>query len=132
MKEKDWLFKKFGKRFPSGTTLFQEGQACEGMFIIQKGRVRLFKRAEGEEVTIDVLGPDDFFGAMACLIDRPRSLNAVVEEESEVLMIQPEMLDELFRHNPAMSLKIMGNLASRLHKAYGVIEQLMEKNARRR
>jgi len=129
MKEKDRLFKKFGQRFPRGTTLFEEGQVCRGMFIIQKGRVRLYKRVSGKEITIDVLGPDDFFGEMACLINQPRSINAVIEEESEILIIQPEMLDELFRGNPEMSLKIIGNLASRLHKTYGIIEKLIEDNA---
>lgn len=129
MKQEDRLFKKFGRCFPRGATLFEEGQACMGMFIIQKGRVRLFKRVRGKEVTIDILGPDDFFGEMACLIDQPRSITAVVEEESHILVIQPDMLDELFHHHAAMSLKIIGNLASRLKKAYGIIEKLIEGKA---
>ena len=129
MKKEDLLFKKFGRCFPPGAILFEEGQACMGMFIIQKGRVRLFKRVRGREVTIDILGPDDFFGEMACLIGHPRSINAVVEEESHILVIQPGMLDELFRHNAAMSLRIIGNLASRLKKAYGIIDDLVEGKA---
>jgi CRP/FNR family cyclic AMP-dependent transcriptional regulator len=129
MKLEDQLFNKFGQFFPRGATLFEEGQACMGMFIIQKGRVRLFKRVRGREITIDILGPDDFFGEMACLIDQPRSINAVVEEESFILVVQPDMLDDLFHHNAAMSLKIIGHLASRLKKAYGIIEQLIEGKA---
>ena len=37
MNYEDHLFRKFGRFFPAGTILFEEGQACTGMFIIQKG-----------------------------------------------------------------------------------------------
>jgi CRP/FNR family cyclic AMP-dependent transcriptional regulator len=123
------LFRKFGRVVPAGTVLFEEGQACGGMYIIQKGRVRLYKTAGGEEVTIDVLEEGDFFGEMACLLDQPRSINAVTEEESEILLVQPEVLDGLFRETNGLGLKILGNLASRLRKAYGIIERLIEERA---
>jgi CRP-like cAMP-binding protein len=38
MKEEQRLFNKFGRTFPAGTVLFEEGQACAGMYIIQTGR----------------------------------------------------------------------------------------------
>lgn len=123
------LFRKFGQVVPAGTVLFEEGQPCAGMYIIQKGRVRLYKMAGGEEVTIDVLEEGDFFGEMACLLGQARSINAVVEEESEILLVQPEILDGLFRETNGLGLKILGNLASRLRKAYGIIERLIEQRA---
>ena len=126
MKVEKQLFKKFGRIFPAGTVLFQEGQACEGMYIIQKGRVRLYKKAGREEITIDYLGDGDFFGEMACLLGQPRSINAVVEEESQLLLVQPEVLDELFLSKISLRIKVLGNLASRLKKAYEIIGLLVE------
>jgi CRP/FNR family transcriptional regulator, cyclic AMP receptor protein len=124
LKHEDQLFHKFGQVFPAGTVLFEEGQPCLGMFLIQKGRVRLFKKAGEKEVTIDILHEGDFFGEMACLIGQPRSLNAVVEEGSQILVVDAELLDDLFRRNPGMGLKVVGNLAGRLRKAYQIIEAL--------
>lgn len=126
MKEEEHLFKKFGHTFRAGTVLFQEGQACVGMYIIQKGRVRLYRKSGGQELTIDRLQEGDFFGEMACLLGQPRSINAVVEEDSEILLVQPEVLDELFRQKTGLGLKVLGNLASRLKKAYEMIDQLVE------
>lgn len=126
MREAKHLFKKFGLTVPAGTILFQEGQACGGMYIIQKGRVRLYKMAGSEEVTIDRLQEGDFFGEMACLLGQPRSINAVAEEDSEILLVQPEILEGLFRETNGLGLKILGNLASRLRKAYTIIERLIE------
>lgn len=131
MKKEEHLFRKFGKCFSCGTVLFEEGQACQGAYIIQSGRVRLFKKVKGKEYTIDVLGQGDFFGEMACLTGQPRSINAVVEEESQLLMISPDLLDMLFRQKSGMGIKVLGNLASRLRKAYALIEELIETRERR-
>jgi CRP/FNR family cyclic AMP-dependent transcriptional regulator len=126
LRGEELLFKKFGRLVPAGTILFQEGQACEGMYIIQKGRVRLYKKASGKEITIDLLGDGDFFGEMACLLGQPRSINAAVEEDSQILWVQPEVLDELFRNQTGLGVKVLGNLASRLKKAYEIIGQMVE------
>ena len=126
MRDKKLLFQKFGKVFPAGTTLFEEGQSCSGMFIIQKGRVRLYKRAGGKNITIDLLEEGDFFGEMACLLNQPRSINAVVEEDSEILVVEPEVLDEMLRERGGLEIKFLGNLASRLKKAYEIIGRLVE------
>jgi CRP/FNR family transcriptional regulator len=96
------------------------------MYIIQRGKVRLYKKVGIRAVTIDVLGEGDFFGEMACLIGKPRSLNAVVEEDSQILVVQPEILETLFRRTSGMGLKVLGNLASRLKKAYEIIEALIQ------
>jgi CRP-like cAMP-binding protein len=126
MREEKLLFKKFGMNFPAGTILFEEGQPCTGMYIIQKGRVRLYKKAGRKKVTIDILEDGDFFGEMACLLGQPRSINAVVEEESQILVVEPELLDELFREKNGLGIKVLGNLASRLRKAYEIIGRLVE------
>lgn len=132
MREEMLLFKKFGVTFPAGTVIFEEGQPCSGMYIIQKGRVRLYKKAGQEKVTIDVLGEGDFFGEMACLLDQPRSINAVVEEESQILVVDPGVLDELFREKSDLGIKVLDNLASRLRKAYEIIGRLVEEQGRSR
>jgi len=126
MRQEERLFKKFGQYFPAGTLLFEEGKSCTGMYIIQRGKVRLYKKVGIRAVTIDVLGEGDFFGEMACLIGKPRSLNAVVEEDSQILIVQPEVLETLFRRTSGMGLKVLGNLASRLKKAYEIIEGLIQ------
>jgi CRP/FNR family cyclic AMP-dependent transcriptional regulator len=126
MRDKDLLFQKFGKAFPAGTLLFEEGETCSGMYIIQKGRVRLYKKAGGEEITIDLLKDGDFFGEMACLLNQPRSICAVVDEDSEILVVEPEVLEELFRDKSGLGIKVLGNLASRLRKTYEIIGNLVE------
>jgi CRP-like cAMP-binding protein len=61
---------------------------------------------------------------MACLIGQARSINARVEEESQILLVEAEALDSLFRGTSSFGIKVVGNLASRLKKAYEIIEKL--------
>jgi hypothetical protein len=54
----------------------------------------------------------------------------VVEEDSQILVVQPEVLESLFRGTSGMGLKVLGNLASRLQKAYEIIEELIQERER--
>ncbi len=48
------------RSFKRGELLFQEGQCCERVFIIQSGRVKLFRTASsGREQILETLGPGD-------------------------------------------------------------------------
>lgn len=48
------------KSFEKGGILFQEGQCCERIFIVQSGRVKLFRTASsGREQILETLGPGD-------------------------------------------------------------------------
>jgi hypothetical protein len=56
----------------------------------------------------------------------------VVEEESQILVVESAVLDELFRGKRGLGIKVLGNLASRLRKAYEIIGQLVEEQGRPR
>lgn len=48
------------KSFSKGELLFQEGSPCERVFIVQQGRVRLYRTSsEGREQVLEILGPGD-------------------------------------------------------------------------
>lgn len=130
MRKEEILLKKFGQKYSAGTLLFQEGEACGGMYMIIKGQVRLFKKFNQEELTIDILQDGDFFGEMACLTNQPRSVNALVERESEILVIPPEHLETLLRESPEISFKIVAHLAQRLKKVYEILGSLITENKR--
>jgi CRP/FNR family cyclic AMP-dependent transcriptional regulator len=126
MKDLEQLYRKFGRTFPAGTVLFEENQECNAAYIICKGKVRIYKKAAAKEIDIDLLGEGEFFGEMACLMGQPRSINASTAEDCELLIVEPDLLESLFRDKSGIGLKIIGKLAHRLRKAYGIIEELIE------
>jgi hypothetical protein len=50
----------------------------------------------------------------------------VVEEESQILVVELEVLEELFWEKNGLGMKVLGNLASRLRKAYDIISRLSQ------
>jgi CRP/FNR family cyclic AMP-dependent transcriptional regulator len=49
--------------FPKKDTIFAQGDSTDGLFFVQKGKVKLSVVSEGgKEATLGILGESDFFG----------------------------------------------------------------------
>ncbi len=122
------LFKLFGKEFPAGTVLTREGDTGDEMFIIQSGKVKIIKRVGDREKLLAVLGPGDFFGEMAILLQEPRSADAVVEEDAKILVITSQTFRDMIKANPDIAFKIMKKLAKRVKDTTEQIADLLSKD----
>ncbi len=122
------LFKLFGKEFPAGSVLTKEGDTGDEMFIIQSGKVKIVKNIGGQEKLLAVLGPGDFFGEMAILLQEPRSADAVVDEDAKILVIKSDTFKEMIKANPEIAYKIMKKLAKRIKDANAQIADLLSKD----
>lgn len=119
------LFAKFGKQFPAGNVLFNEGDRGEEMFIIQSGRVKISKRIRGVEKTLATLEKGEFFGEMSILNDKPRSATAETIDACEMLVIDRKTFDALIRGNVEIAVRFIKRLADRLREANEQMEALM-------
>lgn len=122
------LFTKFGKRIPANTTLFQEGDLGEEMYIIQSGKVKISKRIRGVEKTLATLEKGEFFGEMAILNDKPRSATAETLEDCDMLVIDRKTFDALIRGNTEIAVRFIKRLADRLRETNEQMEALMIKD----
>ena len=122
------MFAKFGKRIPTGTVLFREGDRGEEMFIVQSGKVKISKRIRGVEKTLAVLEKGEFFGEMAILNDKPRSASAETIEDSDMLVIDRKTFDALIRGNVEIAIRFIKRLADRLRETNDQMEALMIKD----
>jgi CRP-like cAMP-binding protein len=60
-----------------GEILFERGDAGDAFYVIDSGRVRIFTHdEEGNELTLNTLGPGEAFGELSLVDDRPRSASA--------------------------------------------------------
>ncbi len=126
------LFKRFGKTFPKGTILFHEGDTGEDMYIINTGKVKIFKEIGGTEKVLAVLGVSDFFGEMSLLNRKPRSASAEVVEDAKILVINNSTFDTMIRSNAEIALRIIRILSKRLDDADVQIANLMIKDSSQR
>ncbi|MBI5049234.1 MAG: Crp/Fnr family transcriptional regulator [Deltaproteobacteria bacterium] len=125
MSSDDAILQKFGKNFTKGSVLFKDGELTKEMYVIHSGKVKITKQIQDTEKTLVVLGPGEFFGEMATLLDRPRSATAEVVEDSLLIVMEPQTFANMISSNIDIALKIIKKLASRILEADEKIGTLM-------
>lgn len=128
MSVQEKLFQRFGKELPKGSVIFKEGDSGKTMYIIQSGKVRIFKKVGDVEKTLAVLGAGEFFGEMAILDDKPRSASADVAEDVKMLEIDEQTFETMIKSNPEIAYRIIKKLSQRLRETNAQIENLLIKD----
>ncbi len=123
--QEDALFQRFGRVFPAGTTIFEEGAEGREMFVLQEGKVRISKKVRDVEKVLADLGPGAFFGEMSILLNKPRSAKAVVLVDSKLLVIEPKTFEAMLKGNAEIAIRLIKILADRLQEADEQIENLL-------
>jgi CRP/FNR family cyclic AMP-dependent transcriptional regulator len=107
----------YGRDFPAGAVVFEEGDPGSRLYVIQSGQVRIVKRNGPRQVTLAQLGPGEFFGEMALLDRQPRSAAAVVDEPARVLELDEAAFERLVTERGEVALRILRRLSHRLREA---------------
>jgi CRP/FNR family cyclic AMP-dependent transcriptional regulator len=76
-----------------GETLFKEGEKGDAAYIVNSGKIGIYKYVEGQEVELAVLNPGELFGEMAIFDGSARMAHAVAIEESVVIKIPADALN---------------------------------------
>lgn len=119
------LFEKYKTSYKKGQLIFAEGDLGNEMFIIQHGKIRIFKNIDGFDQTLTVLEKGDFFGEMSILEGMPRSASAEAEEDCELIKINSANFVAMIKSNVEIAIRIMRKLSLRLREANVQIEKLM-------
>lgn len=107
-----------------GQIIVQENTPGSDMFVVQAGRVRVFKTINEEKVELAVLGKEDFFGEMCVLLDCPRSATVEALEDTRLLKLTKESFRKSIKSRPEIAERIVTVLARRLLQANTIISKL--------
>jgi len=102
--------------FPPGHVLFRAGDPGDALYISLDGEIAL--RVPGTMRRLASFSPGVTVGEMAVLARATRSADAYAESELTVLRLSVESLDRLTREHPALTAKLLNNIA--LHLAQRV------------
>jgi CRP/FNR family transcriptional regulator len=99
-----------------GDVLFTPQGGTERLFILKKGRVQLYEIArEGDEITLSVVKDGNVFGEMALTGQRLQGLYVRALIPSTVVSLRREELEDLILMKPEVGLRLVRELAGRLH-----------------
>src|SRR6516162_6393760 len=121
------------KKYGRGETLFNEGDECRGLFVVGRGKIRIFKvSASGREQMLSIEGPGSSFAELPVFDGGNYPASASASEESEVLFISRKDFQDFCREHPEVALKVIAVVGSRLRRLVGIIEELSFTTVRQR
>ncbi len=102
-------------RYGKEHVIFNEGDPGTALYTIVKGRVKISQSSpDGKERTLALLGPGDVLGELALLDGGPRSADAVIAEDAELLVIPREDFLTFVMEQPQVAMSLLVVLSQRL------------------
>jgi len=113
------------RTYTKGELVFSEGDPCTGLFVIESGRLRIFKSSPGgREQVLTVEGPGSSVAELPVFDGGtyPASTSAV--DNARVYFISRPDFHSLCLVHPQVPLKVLKVVGARLRKLVGIIEEL--------
>jgi CRP-like cAMP-binding protein len=117
-------FQNFMVRYGNQERIFTEGDLGTTMYIVQSGKVRLFRMVESQKRIQGVMEKGDFFGEMSILEGLPRTTSAEALDDTELIEINSMTFDKMIKGNIEIAIRMLRKLSIRLREAEGQIEDL--------
>lgn len=102
------------ERYLKGQAIFSEGQEGDALYLIESGQVQVVTGLPPDEKILAYLGPGNFFGEMALLLEKPRSAAIQVVIDVEVWVLHKVDLEDLLEDHPIIALQMSRELSRRL------------------
>jgi len=107
-------FKDYTITCHAGERIFSEGEKGAEFYVVQSGRVEIFRSVDGERKPLAQMEKGDFFGELSVLLGAPRPENAEALEKSELIVINSTLFDQMIRSNIEIAVRILRKLSLRL------------------
>jgi CRP/FNR family transcriptional regulator len=121
------------KLFVAGELLFSEGEPCNGLHIIARGKVRIFKTSvSGREQVLAVNGPGETVAELPVFDGGPYPASALAVDDAEIAFISRRDFHAYCLEHPEVALKVLAQVGSRLRRLVGIIEELSFTTIRQR
>jgi len=119
--------------FGANELLFSEGEPCNGLHIIARGKVRLFKTSvNGREQVLSVNVSGESVAEIPVFDGGPYPASAVAIEETEIVFISRRDFNAYCIEHPEVPLKVLKVVGARLRNLVGIIEELSFTTIRQR
>lgn len=111
--------------FEPGEMIFIEGERSAGLWIVERGRVKIFKLSiEGREHILHLLGPGDSFNDVSAFDGGPTPANAGALSAVSAWLIPSQHLRAAVERNTQLALAVIGGMSQRLRAVVQQVEDL--------
>lgn len=105
------------RTFRRGQVIFTTGDPGDTVIVIVSGRVKVVVRsADGSELTLTIIGPGTLFGEVSVADGGPRSADAETLEESQLLFVPRDAIQDVCARVPAVAQALTVAIAANLRR----------------
>ncbi len=109
----------------AGHLLFTTGDPCRGLYIVESGRVRIYRTSPaGREQVLHTEGPGRPVAELPLIDGGAYPASAVTEVESRLVFLPRAEFEALIRDNPDVAQAVIRELGKRLRHMVNVTETL--------
>ncbi len=101
----------------SATTVFEQGQAADHVYFIQRGQVRLYQQSGDERRLLEILGPGQWFDSAALSGTPTHAAKAVAIGKTTLTQTPVEGLLDAVARSPQAAVQLIRQLADRVQAA---------------
>jgi CRP-like cAMP-binding protein len=121
------------KLYSAGELLFSEGEPCTGLYIIARGKIRIFKTSvNGREQVLGVNGAGESIAELPVFDGGPYPASAMAAEDVEIAFISRRDFHAYCVEHPEVALRVLSVVGARLRHLVAIIEELSFTTVRQR
>lgn len=112
-------------RFSAGEIIFSEYDQGTGLWIIEKGWIKVVKYSlSGREQVLHYLGPGETLNLIGVFTSKPNPASVITLEPSVLHHIPRQVILDLIDHHPDLAKLIIADLAERVTHLVSMVEDL--------
>ena len=113
------------RSFPAGSVLFSTGDECRGLYMIETGRVRIYRTdVAGREQVLHIEGPGRPIAELPLFDGGPYPASAVTIDDSTLIFLPRAAFEYLYRSHPDIAQAVIRALGRRLRHLVHLTETL--------
>lgn len=121
------------QRYQKGETIFVQGAAGTGFFLIKTGRIKVFQlSSDGKEQILHVFNARDHFAEVPALDGNCFPASAAAIAPSDVLFFPREKFLALLQQQPTLAINLLMSFARHLRRFSNLVEELSLKDVPQR
>lgn len=105
--------------FPTGHTLFQQGSAATGVYLVETGAVRvLLPTGRSQKQLLEVVGPGSVLGLSESMTGERYRITAEADEQTTAVFIPRAQFLDFLREHCDFCIQVVRLLSEELHGLY--------------
>ena len=121
------------RQYAPGEVVFAEGQPCAGLYVVERGHVRIFKTSPGgREQVLTIDGPGSSVAEVPVFDGGNYPASGAVVDSALLLFVSKQDFQALCLAHPQVTLKVLRIVGARLRRLVEIIEELSFTTVRHR